>query len=33
VKRRFLFATLLALLGLLATYGTVLAQSTDSILD
>jgi hypothetical protein len=33
VKRRLLYATLLALLGLLVTYGTALAQSTDSILD
>jgi hypothetical protein len=33
VKRRLLIATLLALLSLLATYGTVLAQSTNSILD
>jgi hypothetical protein len=33
VKRRLLIAALLALIGLLATYGTALAQSTDSILD
>ena len=33
MKRRILFATLLALLGLLVTYGTALAQSTEGILD
>jgi hypothetical protein len=33
MKRRLVIATLLALLGLLATYGTVFAQSTEGILD